>query len=86
MRVYLAGVLQFYEGLSMELLGGGTGDYFVTNGNYNTRKFYEDILSRGERQRQDNTCPEGGARTNKYLFRSVRCKFLAGGGVKALGT
>lgn len=60
MIVMLAGACAFYEGLTMELLSGGTGDYFVTNGNYNTRKYYEDILSRGEWQRQDNTCPEGG--------------------------
>ena len=65
----------------MELLNGGTGDYFVANGNYNTRKYYEDILSRGEWQRQDNTCPEGGQeQINAYLGVSD-ANFWRGGSV-----
>lgn len=68
MKIYLAGVLQFYEGLALEKIGGGTGEYFVKNGNLATRIKYEGILSRREWQKQYNTCPEGGQeQINAYL-------------------
>lgn len=79
MIVFLAGACAFYEGLTMELIGGGTGKYFLKHGNLKTKERYEDILSRRERQEQDNPCRMGGQEQINHYLGKIDENFWRGG-------